>query len=478
VIASTVARKETRELARDGRFRSGAVFLLGLMLVSLGAGWQRYKERRGQDEVLRTAERSRWLNQGTKGGHAAAHFGVYVSEPQRPLSIVDQGIDPYTGVSLFLRAHTRDVFDYKPAADNVPWRRFTELSMAATLQHLVPIWIILLTYTAFVGERERGTLRLLMSVGAPRGQIALGKALGAAVPLATLLIPFALAGTASVVLPAEAGKPWPDLWRMALLAGGYVVYFAVFFCLALTVSALARTGRQTLTLLLGFWFLNVGLAPPVAMEWFTRSYVTPLAFDAAAGYQDELRTRPGVVERRAAFTARLLKQYGVSSVKQLPVNPGALATMEQEDEDTARTNRRINDLYGAYEQQDRLYQRAGIAFPLLAIQSLSMGLAGTDFAQHRHFSDFAEDYRIHLMRMLNEASAYDPLISKREFVPGTDALESYFGRELWEKAPVFEYHAPGLEWVLGNHWLNLTGLAAWFAVVLAGLTWAVRRMAP
>jgi ABC-2 type transport system permease protein len=44
-------------------------------------------------------------------------------------------------------------------------QRFSPLSMAFGLQILVPLLIVLLAFSAFTGERERGTLRQLLSIG-------------------------------------------------------------------------------------------------------------------------------------------------------------------------------------------------------------------------------------------------------------------------------------------------------------------------
>jgi len=45
------------------------------------------------------------------------------------------------------------------------------------------------------------------------------------------------------------------------------------------------------------------------------------------------------------------------------------------------------------EAQNRLLQRAALFFPQLGVQAASMGLAGTDLAQHRDFARAAEAHR-------------------------------------------------------------------------------------
>lgn len=60
---------------------------------------------------------------------------------------------------------------------------------------------------------------------------------------------------------------------------------------------------------------------------------------------------------------------------------------------------RLNDIY---QSQGRVYEAGGVLAPLIAVQSLSMGLSGSDLAHHRHFGEAAEQYRRTLVNMLNE----------------------------------------------------------------------------
>jgi ABC-2 type transport system permease protein len=39
---------------------------------------------------------------------------------------------------------------------------------------------------------------------------------------------------------------------------------------------------------------------------------------------------------------------------------------------------------------------------MLALRPVSMGLAGTDFAQHRHFAEAAEGYRRSFVKAIND----------------------------------------------------------------------------
>ena len=61
------------------------------------------------------------------------------------------------------------------------------------------------------------------------------------------------------------------------------------------------------------------------------------------------------------------------------------------------SNRRFDALYVRWEhqleRQERRLQQAALVAPGLAVRLVSMALAGTDHAHHRHFATAAERYR-------------------------------------------------------------------------------------
>jgi ABC-2 type transport system ATP-binding protein len=66
LMIATVARKEMKDLIRDGRFRWAGGIVLALLAGSLALGWQHYREVNAQHELARRATREQWLHQGVK----------------------------------------------------------------------------------------------------------------------------------------------------------------------------------------------------------------------------------------------------------------------------------------------------------------------------------------------------------------------------------------------------------------------------
>jgi ABC-2 type transport system permease protein len=463
-----IARKEFTEMIRDGRFQLTGAIVFALLVVALLTGWKRYVDVSLQHAVALQTQRDLWLGQGAKNPHSAAHYGYYAFKPKLALSALDQGLDPYLGISLFLEAHKQNTANYRPVEEATPVQRFGELTAAATLQGLIPLLIVLLAYAAFAGEREQRTLRQLLSLGVNRKDLALGKALGVAAPLLLLLIPAAAVGVVAMALHSGAQSITMDLPRLAVMIAVYVVYFAVFISIALIVSALAPSSRMALVVLLGFWFFNCLVAARIASDAAKAAHPAPSAIQFNRAIAKEAKGHGEWNDQVKAVKTRLMAEHHVTDAKLLPVNPEAVALDEGERRDALIYEKHFNRLNDIYQSQHRVYQAGAIFAPLLAVQSLSMGLSGTDFAQHRHFAEAAEQYRRTLVNTLNQE-----IVAQGN----TELIWDFKGdRSLWERVTPFSYNAPGLGWALGNHTPSLVLLALWLVAVVVATPQVVARV--
>jgi ABC-2 type transport system permease protein len=456
-----IARKELTELMRDGRFRILSGIVLAVSLVALLAGWKHYSDLSRQHETAAAATREQWVNQPEKNPHSAAHYGVYAFKPKSQLAIVDTGIDPYMGVAVWLEAHRQNEFKYRPAQDRTAVQRFGEMTAGEVLQVLLPLFIVLMTFSAFSGEREQGTLRQLLSLGVRRRDLLVGKALGIGAGLGLVLVPSVVMGVVAMALSLEGGLLAGDPMRAVLLVGVYAAYFVVMIALSLGVSAWAQSSRLALVILLSFWFANSLIASRAVADLASALHPTPSAIEFQKAMQADLDDRAPVQQRLDERRAELFREYNVASVDALPIAFSGISLQEGEEYANLVFDRHYGRLFDLYERQNRVHQIAGVVAPMLAVRSLSMGLAGTDFLQHRDFIRAAEDYRRDIQRILNGDIV-------RNQKPGQVYLA---GRALWEEVPAFTYEAPGTAWGLGAYTTSLLILAAW---MLGGLAWMLR----
>jgi ABC-2 type transport system permease protein len=347
---------------------------------------------------------------------------------------------------------------HRPIEDKTALQRFGELTVAWTLQYLVPLLIILLAFSSFAGERERGTLCQLVSLGVPSRKLALGKALGVAAALALVLLPATLLA-AALLAGLKTGESFGEAaLRFITLSLSYLLYFAAILGLCLAVSAKVKSSRVALLALIGFWMISSLLVPRLASDLAERLYPSPAVSEFWSAISQDIREgidghNPSD-QRRKQLEAKVLAQYNVKELKDLPVNFAGIALQESEEYSNQIFDKHYSRLWALYEKQAGVQMLASTISPLLAARNLSMGLAGTDLYQHRHFAEQAEAHRRKIVKQLNEDMAQNA---------GAQDYDYLADPALWSKTPQFEYAPPSFSWVLGKQLGNLLILGLWCA---------------
>jgi ABC-2 type transport system permease protein len=462
-MIAAIARKELTSALRDGRIVWSAAILALMLVAALGSAAQRYAAISVERAAAQQLVDEQFRNQGDKNPHAAAHYGIYAFKPVTPLSFFDTGVNGFTGVSIWLEAHRRNMAEGEPARDATAIARFGELTAAFTLQMLLPLLVILLTFSSFAGEREQGTLRQVLAMGVSPVRLLLGKALGAGAAISLFLGPIFLLGLVALLL-APGGTHW--LSHGLLLAGLYAAYAAVFVFLALAVSAGADSSRTALVVLVALWAVSSVALPRIASDAARLATPLPTAIEFQRAVAADLETGIGpkpvdqlVAERREA----LLRLYKLDSVEQLPINFQGIVLGLQEQAGNAVYDKHFGSLFAALAKQLGTMQAFSTLSPRLAVQLASMELAGTSMAAHRLFADQAEAHRRKLVDTMNEA-----VVTEKAGVRG--------GAELWGRVEPFELRPEPLAATLSRLGPSLTVLALWLAAAVVAALLAVRRL--
>lgn len=455
-----IAAKDFTEFVRDGRLYWAGGLVAVLLVSALAVGWDRYREVSSERQAAQALDYDDWIAQPERHPHTAAHQGMHVFKPQPPLSVVDPGIDPYVGSTIWLQAHRQSEVRFRPAQDATGLQRFGELSPAWVLQVLAPLLLVVLGFGAFAAERELGTLRQTLSLGIPASTLLWGKAAALLGAVGLLLIPGLVGGALAAGFSADA------LARLAWLTAGYGVYLAVIAFLVLAVSAVAPSSRIALVALLGLWIGGVLLAPRAASDLSRVWHPSPtrLAFNAA------LDGDLGRVGGKAWN-----ERFGVTTAwsPQVPLDQWGVALQMDDAIKYPVMDQHFGALWNTFSGQQRAQEWLGLAVPVLAIRAFSMGIAGTDFAHHRSFAVAAEQHR----RVIQDVVSQD-LVAHAD-ARGAGHFDYRAGHELWERVPPFAYTAPRLSFGLGNSLRSFVILSASLlaAITLARLAFRRRLLA-
>lgn len=126
-------------------------------------------------------------------------------------------------------------------------------SLVSLTIYLLPLIALILGFDALVGERERGTLNLMLSYPISRVQLVVGKYLGLAAALTcATLAGFGLAG---VVVALRA--PSADWYQYAGFVVSAVLLGWVFLSLAVSASAFCRSRTSASGVAVALWFFFV-----------------------------------------------------------------------------------------------------------------------------------------------------------------------------------------------------------------------------
>jgi ABC-2 type transport system permease protein len=375
---------------------------------------------------------------------------------------------------MFLEGHRQNTANFGDVRQSSLLIRFGQLTPAFILQVVAPLLLIFLGYGELARETERGTLRLLMLQGTSRSQVVGGKLLALGIVALLAALP-ALTGFALI-----AGQPGALALPMFVIALGYLAYLALWTLLILIVSALVRRSRDALLALVALWAVTVVLLPRVA----------PDMASAAIPLQNRMQTDVAIARdlRRmgdshnpddahfAAFKQSVLQRYGVTRIEDLPVNYKGLLGMEGERMTSSLFDRYARISYDAQDRQNGLVSTIGALSPTIALRSLSMAAAGTDFSAHRRFLEQAEAYRYALVQRLNRMQAEDVSYADDSAKDADADRRKRVSAQNWQAMPAFSFAPPtGTDLARGA----LPGLAVvllWLTVAALLLALATRRL--
>jgi len=130
---------------------------------------------------------------------------------------------------------------------------FTIASLVSLVIYLIPLIALLLGFDAVVGERERGSLDLLLALPVTRLEVLLGKYVGLAAALSlSTLGGFGLVALLLAVQGGPAGlEPYVGFMFSSVLLG------LAFLSLAVMLSVLARDRARASGLAIALWFFFV-----------------------------------------------------------------------------------------------------------------------------------------------------------------------------------------------------------------------------
>lgn len=187
------------------------------------------------------------------------HAASYAVLPPAPLALTAIGQSDLNPSYVLVSADSRDTFAFNEEIENPGNLLIGHFDLAFFVVFLYPLLIIALTYNVLSGERERGTLAMLMSNPVRLGTVLLGKLVFRALVVIPPLLLATMAMIAfdgiSTLLSAEG------IARCAAWAALITAYGVFWFALAGAVTALGRPSEYNIFVLISLWVVLSLIVP-------------------------------------------------------------------------------------------------------------------------------------------------------------------------------------------------------------------------
>jgi len=243
-MIKTIIAKEVRTNILSFRFLVSFVLLFVIVAVTALVLTGDYL-RRLDEYSQRQAELERYLR-------SYAHFNriqniLQATQPPIPFQALVRGLTADVNI---------EAFDNDPLPVMFP---LIDLTFIVTI--LVSLIALILSYDAVCGEKEDGTLKLMLANGLARSKIILAKVAGGTL---TLIGPFILsvaAGMLIVILHPRVSWAGPDWAALGLIVAGAVLFITVFYLIGVLISSLHTSSPSSIMTSLFVWVLLVLVVP-------------------------------------------------------------------------------------------------------------------------------------------------------------------------------------------------------------------------
>ncbi len=375
-------------------------------------------------------------------------------------------------VSLALASTLGESFERFAEAEEDPvFALIGTFDLAFVTVYLLPLMVILLAYDAVCGEKERGTLCLVLAHPMPRRSLLWGKVLGQLVVLGMAFgLPLLIGiGLVPVLMGVSFGVD--ESLNLAGIAGASLLYILFFLLVGIWVSSSTTRPAAALGGLFAVWIVMVFFVPRLSI--FIADIVHP-ARGAVALNQEQNRLRQEIDEFRTArlneVVQELRKQYPEitedfafarqSRNERAPaewrVDPSGVFAAEANAKINEIRQRAVSKVREGYERQEALALRIAALSSTTSFLPASMTLAGTDPARHRNFQRQVDGFFMELQDFFNALWAKN--------VQAFDA---------WETVPDFRYTEESRDAVWERYASSVLVLAGFVLIVAIG---AIRQL--
>ena len=245
---------------------------------------------------------------------------------------------------------------------------------------------LLFTFEAIVGEKERGTLKLVMAQSLPRHTLLLGKFLGAMLVLSLVMILGVVVNLLLVLSLSGAHLGAGETVKLIGMVGLAVLYLSIFVSLGMWVSVRSSSARASLVSVLLLWTCTTLIWPQTG------------GVLAARLLQNKSQSATSVIHKKdkmvlgSPSTIKVHKLAGTLNRRNLK-NPAKVQPLAEAIREDRRAVQQIEDEILADQLNQAEFARNLVRLsPMGCFQYGMEALAGTGLARHKSFIEQVRTY--------------------------------------------------------------------------------------
>ncbi len=253
-----LVRKELLEQLLSLRFAMASIICLVVVLSSTWVLTKDYKEAQADYRTNIVLHKNQ-----IEESNDLVDGGIKIDKPLNPMQIFFKGLDQELTATATVNSQSEPQFEADYEGNPVIFL-FPPIDLLFFIGVVMSLLAIAFSYDAISGEKELGTLKLLMSYGVPRDLVLLAKWIGGYVALIAPFLVSVLCGlVVDVLFPTVELRPqhWGALGLIMLCA---LLYLAAIYSLGIFVSARTQLASTSITVLLMVWVLVVLVVPNTA----------------------------------------------------------------------------------------------------------------------------------------------------------------------------------------------------------------------
>ena len=400
-----ITKRELHDNLNSLRFALATVLLLALMLTNAVVHLREHPKRVQKYNDAVAEYENRLASYANESLFILAQQGPGdLSKKPSPLHFCVEGGDPFlsgtvnagdpfgysedlTGVwKLSYPSVTPNLENVRPGVIKVDW--------GFIIGYVLSLVALLFTFDSISGERERGTLRLMLANSIPRYTVLIGKFLGA---LISVSIPFGIAVLMNLLVISTSNtihlgaETWGRLGMIFLIA---ILYMSLFLVLGLLVSVRARQSAVSLVILL--------------LTWVTLVVFMPKTLASIAGELSPPISPQKVWQRYSQLHKQLGDKYNAlvwsdRSDKRTLTARSEFFIKSAELDERSKKERLIQQI-----KQFQIARAITRVSPVPIVQHLLESFAGTGFERHLQFVENAERYARQFREFVVETDSRDP----------------------------------------------------------------------